>query len=226
MSDPLGICLVGSTGLIGSRLIEQAVGRPEFALTAISRREVLLPAGARMVLRVADPVDWAEVIVAAQAQVLVCALGTTWRKAGKDEAAFRAIDYELVLECARAAKAAGTGHVIVVSSVGADTASRSFYLRVKGELEVALGKLGLQRLDIVRPGLLRGPRGETRVAERLAMLASPLADLLLHGDRRKYRSIRADMVARAILALAQEKAGGRFIHDYDAMRRAIRRHGG
>lgn len=225
---PTRICLVGATGLVGSRLIAGAVGRGDVRLVAVARREVPLPKGARMEVLVADSSGWADAVAATNAKVMVCALGTTWRGAGKDEAAFRAVDQDLVLACARAAKAAGIEHMIVVSSVGASIAARPRYLRVKGEVEDALAKLRFRRLDILRPGLLRGQRGgkhggERRPAERLAMLAAPLTDLLLHGTRRKYRSIRADTVAQAVLALAKVKPGGRFVHEHDAMLYAIRR---
>lgn len=221
------LCLVGATGLTGSCLIEQAVSRSDVRIVGIARREVDLPPGARMEMLLAEPPGWADAIAAANASVLVCALGTTWRKAGKDESAFRAVDYELVLSCARAARAAHIDHAIVVSSVGADMASRNLYLRVKGEIEQALGRLSFRRLDILRPGLLRGVRAsDRRPAERLAMVASPAIDLVLHGERRRYRSIRVDLLARAIFALSQEKAGGRFIHEYDALRRIDRRAGG
>ena len=48
-----------------------------------------------------------------------------------------------------------------------------------GEAEQGLGRLGIPRLDILRPGLLRGPREELRVGEKIGMLVSPLADLLM-----------------------------------------------
>lgn len=220
---PVRICLVGATGLVGSRLIEAAVGREDLRIVAVARREVPLPPGARMEVLVADPSGWGDAIAASNAKVLVCALGTTIRQQGGDQQAFRAIDHDLVLACGRAAKAAGIGHIILVSSVGADRASRTFYLRVKGETEDALSKLGLTRLDILRPALLRGPRAERRPAERLAMTLSPVMDLFLHGGLRRFHSIRADVVAQAIMALAKEKAGGRFVHEYDAMRYVIRR---
>ena len=226
-SEPVRICLVGATGLIGWQVIEQATGRGDVHIVAVARREVRLPRGARMEMVVAETADWAAVIARSQAQVLVCALGTTWRKSGKDKAAFRAIDFGLVLDCARAAKAAGIGHVIVVSSVGAVSTSSTFYLRVKGEMEAALIKLGLRRLDILRPGLLRGERGnDMRTGERLAIFFSPLLDLLLHGKHRQYRSIKSSQVALAIFALAREKSAGRFVHDNDAMHYALRRRRG
>ena len=224
MSNPLRIALVGATGLIGSSLIDYGVGRSDlFRIVGIARREAPLPKGARMELLVADPSGWPDAIAAANADVLVCALGTTWVKAGKDEAVFRAVDHDLVLECGKAAKAAGIRQMIVVSSVGADPGAKNFYLRVKGETDHALGKLGIPRLDVLRPGLLRGPREERRPAEKLAMLASPLLDLGLHGQFRRYRSIKAEVLAQAIVGLTREKAAGRFVFEHDAILRAARK---
>ncbi len=223
MSKPTRIALVGATGLIGMSLIRLAVTRPDIRIVGISRREAALPPGARMEMLVAEPSGWGDAIAAANADVLVCALGTTWKKAGKDEAAFRAVDQDLVLACGKAAKAAGLRQMISVSSVGADPLARNFYLRVKGETEQALGKLGIPRLDILRPGLLRGPRAELRPAEKLGMIASPLADLLMQGSYRKYRSIRAEVMAEAIIGLAREKMAGRFVFEHDAILRAARK---
>jgi uncharacterized protein YbjT (DUF2867 family) len=116
------------------------------------------------------------------------------------------------------------GNFVLVSSVGADMASRTIYLRVKGEVETALRKLRFYRLDILRPGLLRGPRpGDRRARERLAAVISPLANLFLHGARRPLRSIDARTVARAALAGAREKARGTFVHDNDGIHRLERR---
>lgn len=219
------ICLVGATGLVGNALMAETVGRGDVRLIAVTRREAAMPSGARMEMLVGEPIDWPQLIAAAHADVMVCALGTTIRQAGSQEA-FRAIDHDLVRFCAEAARAAGIEHMIFVSSVGAARASRHFYLSVKGETEDALGKLGFRRLDVLRPGLLRGHRAERRPLEAVAQVLAPIADLLaLHGKYRQYRSISARKLARAILALAQQKPRGRFVHDYDALQWAIRRAG-
>ena len=221
---PLRMCLVGATGLVGSSVLRGAVGRDDVRVVAVARREVPRPPGARMEALIAETSGWGDAIAAANAKVLVCALGTTMRRAGNAEA-FRAVDHDLVLASARNALDAGIGHMILVSSAGADRASKSLYLRTKGETEVALAKLGLRRLDVLRPGLLAGAREDLRPLEALAMALSPVADLCLHGRYRVFRSIKADTVAEAIFALAHEKAGGRFVHDRDSMLRAIRRAG-
>lgn len=223
MSEPLRVAIVGASGLIGSKVIELCVGREDVRLAAIARGELALPPGARMEVFVAEPAKWDEVIEALRPTAVICALGTTWKKAGRDEAAFRAVDQDLVLEVARAAKAHGVERFVSVSSVGADPHTDNFYLKVKGETDRELAKIGIGRLDVLRPGLLRGKRGgDRRIGERLAMLASPLINPLLGGKWRVYRAISAETVARAALFCAMRPARGRFVHDHDAILRAAR----
>lgn len=223
MSKVTRIALVGASGLIGQSLIRLAVGRSDIRLVAIARREITLPMGARMEVLVAPPENWGDAIAASNADVLVCALGTTWKKAGKCETDFRAVDQHLVLACAKAAKDAGMRQIIAVSSVGADAMAKNFYLKVKGETEQGLGRIGVPRLDVLRPGLLRGPREELRPAELVGRLLSPVADLLMQGQYTKYRSIKADTMARAIVGLTREKAAGRFVFEHEAILRAARK---
>lgn len=223
MSEPLRIALVGGSGLIGSAVIAASVGREDMRLAAIARGELDLPMGARMEVFVAEPGKWHEVIEALRPAAIISALGTTWAKAGRDEAAFRAVDQDLVLEVARAAKAHGVQRFVSISSVGADPHAKAFYLRVKGETERELARIGFPRLDVLRPGLLRGKRGgERRVMERVGIIASPLVNPLLVGRWRVYRAIDADQVARAALHCAMRPARGRFVHDNDAILRAAR----
>ena len=103
--------------------------------------------------------------------------------------------------------------MITVSSVGADPASRNFYLRTKGEMESVLGSLGFGRLDILRPGLLRGERGpDRRLGERIGIRMSALVDRILRGRFDKYTSIDAGIVASALSRLTEEDRRGAFIH--------------
>lgn len=223
MSEPLRIALVGVTGMIGGEVMKACIGREDLRLTGIARRETPLPKGIRMELFVAEPDHWAEVIEAVRPKVVICALGTTWKKAGEDEAVFRAVDQDLVMAVARAAKAHGVERFVHISSTGADVASKTFYLRVKGEVERDLAKLRFDRLDVLEPGLLLGHRtNDRRPAERMGILAAPLLNLFLHGGLRKYRGIKAEAVAEAALALAKRPVRGRFVHDNDAIIRAAR----
>lgn len=222
-AGPIRIALVGATGLIGRKVIEVASAGDEARIVGIARREAPLPPGARMEMFVAEPEKWGEVFEAVRPRALICALGTTWKKAGRDEAAFRAVDQDLVLRTAEMAKRAGVPNMVLVSAAGADTRSKNLYMRVRGETEEALSKVGFKRLDILHPGLLRGERvDDLRFAERAALIAAPLIDPLLTGKWERFRSIDAALVAEAALGLAMRRAGGRFTHDNEAMRRAAR----
>lgn len=224
MSEQTRVVLVGATGLIGRAVMDEAVRRPNIHLVAVARRETPLPKGARMELLLSDPEHWVDAIAAGRPRTVIIALGTTIKAVRGDKTAFRAVDHDLVLECAAAAKAAGALQLIVVSSVGAQFASKNFYLSVKGEVEDKLAKLHFDRLDIIHPGLLRGHReGPFRPVERLAMFFSPLLDLLMIGGWRKYRSVRASDLARVILTLAGTKTPGRYVLEHDDFKRILRR---
>lgn len=203
--------------------MQECVGREDVRLQGIGRREATFPRGLRIEYFVAEPSKWGEVIEALRPKAMICALGTTWKKAGEDEAAFRAVDEHLVLDTARAAKENGVDRFVCISSAGADIASKQFYLKVKGEMERELTRIRFNRLDILRPGLLLGHReNDRRTAERIGIAAAPVANLFLHGKYRQYRGIKAETVAQAALALSKRAARGRFVHDNDAIHRAAR----
>lgn len=221
------VLLVGATGLIGRSVIARTPHTPQVALQGLSRREMDFPDGVRMELVLADNADWPGVIKTLAPEAVINALGTTRSKAGSEEA-FRAVDHDLVMSVARAAKDAGARSFVHISSVGADTSSKAFYLRTKGEVERELKALRFTRLDIFRPGLLRGQRkGDVRFLEGLGRALAPVTDLFLQGNATRFRSIQAEEVAAAALQATGEKAGGQFIHEHDGIKRlAARFHSG
>jgi uncharacterized protein YbjT (DUF2867 family) len=199
------ILLAGATGLVGSRVL---------ALLPNA-----IPVGRRATGRAGEIVaDFASLPALPPATVAISALGTTIRAAGS-QAAFRAVDYDAVLAFARAAKAAGVTHFIVITAVGADAGSSVFYSRVKGEVERDLAALGFARLDIVQPGLILGPRAERRPVEAFFQWLAPVLNPLLVGGLDKYSGISADHVAAAIAALAHTSCSGRHVHHNRDLRR-------
>ena len=205
------VVLVGGTGLVGSlfadRLLERGRGELHALLRNPSGRD---QAGWRE--HIAPVSEWPRIVGSIAAQVAISALGTTMRAAGS-QAAFRAVDHDAVVAFASAARDAGARHMLTVSSAGADRHSRNFYLKLKGEVEHELSQLDFERLDIFRPGLLRGPRGgDRRVAERLGIAVSPLTDLFMKGPLDRYASVAASSVADAMLATLEESAAGVHVH--------------
>lgn len=216
----LKLLLIGGTGLVG-RLAADRLLADGVRVDALLRRPARRSAPGWHE-HVAPPGEWPALAQGIGGDVAVSALGTTARAAGSD-AAFRAVDFDMVVDFARAARAGGARHMIVVSSVGADPGSRLFYPRVKGEMEDALSALAFDRLDILRPGLLRGERGpDRRWGERIGIIVSPIVNLLLRGRLDRFAAIDAAAVAAAIAALAGQTAPGRFVHHNRELRRLAR----
>lgn len=140
------------------------------------------------------------------------ALGTTIKIAGS-EAAFRQVDFDFVVNVARAAKAAGATRLAIVSAIGADPTSRIFYNRVKGEMEAAIAQVGYESVVIAQPSMLLGDRAALRQPPRsaeiwAARLAAPLGWMM----PKSVRPIPARAVASALLtAILDAKPGVRVL---------------
>lgn len=188
--------VAGATGLVGREILQGLLADDTVAAVhALARRplEVLHPKLTTHVVSFSSlpslpPVD--EVYLA---------LGTTIRVAGS-QPAFRAVDFDANLAVAVAAQVAGARRLGLVSAMGADSQSRIFYNRVKGELEEALDSLGYEGVVIARPSMLHGDRDALgqplRKGEKLALQVSRWLRPLIPDD---YRSIAAADVARALL---------------------------
>lgn len=200
--------VLGATGLVGKQLVHQLLSDARYtSVTLLVRR----PLAADMF---ADPNNKLQVIVANFEQlddyqgyfsvdhVYVC-LGTTIKKAGS-RAAFRHVDFELVHQAAQYARANHSKSFVWVSSVDANANSRSFYLRVKGELENAIFSMpGLENASAVRPSLLVGDRDEHRPGEQFAINVGKIIRPLMVGPLRKYRPVHASDVAARMIVLQQ-----------------------
>lgn len=142
---------------------------------------------------------------------LFCALGTTIRKAGSQEA-FRRVDHDYPLALGRLARDCGTTFYGLVSSIGADAGARSFYLRIKGEVESGLRGLGLPSLAILRPSVIGGSRGESRPLETLSKW-------LLSLVPGRYRTVHARTIARCMVRLAGARPPGVRVVESEEIRR-------
>ena len=207
--------LLGASGLVGGWCLKALVDDADYTrVLTFGRRE--LPAQmtrAKITQRVADLGSLSAEDFRG-AQDVFSALGTTIRKAGS-QAAFRQVDLELPLRAAQEAVKAGVEQFVVVSSVGADPASKNFYLHTKGELEQELARLPFRAIHILRPSLLIGKRQEFRLGESLAITIAPLLDLLTLGAWRRYHSVRAEIVGKAMVAAAKQERAGTRVYEYD-----------
>ena len=106
---------------------------------------------------------------------------------------------------------------LLVSSVGANSKSGNFYLKLKGEVEEAVQKLGIPNVGFFRPSMLGGERKEFRLGEKVAQPLMNLFGFMLIGKWEKYHSIDARSVARAMLQASKEEQQGVGIYEYEAI---------
>jgi uncharacterized protein YbjT (DUF2867 family) len=191
------LMLVGATGLVGGHVLQQALADPAVALVVAPTRKPLTPQPRLLnpvvdFERLPEDAEWWAV------DAVVCTLGTTVRVAGS-QAAFYKVDHDHPLEVAYLARRHGARAFALNSALGADTASRVFYSRTKGETERDLQAVGYPSLTLVRPGLIGGQRQESRPLEQLAVNMSKLVQPLLP---RRYRVVPAERVAQHLLQAA------------------------
>ena len=211
------VVMIGATGLVGALAARGMVARGWRVDALVRRPSGLVHPHWRE--HVAPPEEWTGLASSFGAEAAVSALGTTMRQAGS-KAAFRIVDHDLVVGFARAAAAGGARRMVTVSSVGADPGSSNFYLGTKGEMEAALEAIGFERLDILRPGLLRGQRGgDRRLGERIGIALSPAVNLVLRGPLDRFAAIDADRVAAAVVGALRQTAPGTWRHDNRAILR-------
>jgi uncharacterized protein YbjT (DUF2867 family) len=211
------IIIAGATGLVGRQLLALLSADIRVSrITSIGRRAVDLVAP-KLSCKTGDIADWPHLVAEAGADIAISTLGTTLKQAGSREA-FAAVDFDAVTGFASAAQTAGARQFLMVSSVGASAASSNFYLQTKGRAEDAVRVMAFDRVDIFRPGLLRGDRGgPVRIGERIGMAVSPFTDLLTPRAFDKYRSIAASDVASAIARRAGAAEKGVFVHHHREM---------
>jgi uncharacterized protein YbjT (DUF2867 family) len=200
------LLLAGATGLVGEATLQRALASARVHQVVAPTRRPLAPHP-----KLSNPVvdfdalpadaDWWRV------DAVACALGTTIRDAGSQDA-FRRVDHDYPLAIARHAHAHGAKTFALVSAKGAAAGSRVFYSRVKGEVEEALAGIGFASLTLLRPGLLGGERRQHRAGEGLALRVFGALEAVLPAS---YRIVPAPRVADALLQAALDAPPGRHV---------------
>jgi uncharacterized protein YbjT (DUF2867 family) len=211
--------IIGATGLIGNQLVELLQDDDYYtAVRVLSRREVSFNNRA-IDLRVIDFADqdtFKDAISGSHA--VFCAVGTTNSKVKGDKSEYRKVDFDIPVNAARICALEGCEKFLLVSSVGANSKSNNFYLKLKGEVENAVRDLGLKSVSVFRPSMLLGERKEFRAGELLGKaLAVPLSFLFPAN----YRPIPGINVAKAMIAASKSGLPGFHVYHYNEMLRLI-----
>lgn len=194
--------VIGATGLVGKKLISQ-LNIMYDSLIIIARKPPKHMSAQMQFYQLGDfnnlQETLANISIGPDTDAFSC-LGTTKKQAGSDEA-FKQIDYDYNLNFAKACYQKGVQRFFILSALGADTKSRFFYNRVKGNLEKSLAEIGFNELVIFQPSLLLG-KHKGRLLENTAQSAYKLISPLVPKTMRA-RPIEAERVAAAMAMTAQ-----------------------
>ena len=160
--------LIGATGLVGSHVLQLLLSDERYESVKVFHRRSTGISHTKLqehIIDFDDPGKWNHLI---KGDHLFSALGTTIKKAGSKEAQYK-IDFTYQYEVVKAASINNVQCFALVSSLGADSNSGSFYPRIKGELDEAVQKLDFEDRLIVRPSFLDGDRNEFRLGERIGI---------------------------------------------------------
>ncbi len=208
--------LVGSTGLIGSYLLEELLNDPHFDTIRILIRRPVDITHPKLEKKIVDFNDSDSLLVAlSNSDVLFCSIGSTMKKVKGDREAYRKIDFDIPVKLARFCKMTDCEKFILVSSAGANSKSRNFYQRLKEETEEAVKSVGLKTVHIMRPSLLLGERKEFRMGENIGKALMTSLSFLIPE---KYKAIQGKDVAKVMLALSKKNDEGIFVHENTEIR--------
>ena len=201
----LKVVVLGSTGMIGTALIKQLLDDERFEQIDSFVRKPSGIMNVRLREHIVDfdlPHTWEHLV---SGDALFSCLGTTLKQAGSKQNQYK-IDVDYQYTMAKIAASKGVEKLILVSSAGANEKSGNFYLRMKGELDSSVQKLGFKTTHILRPGQLYGERQQNRPFEKAAVNLMFFLNKL--GIARKYRPIHANDLAKRMIQLIESQNSG------------------
>ncbi|MDA8904438.1 NAD(P)H-binding protein [Flavobacteriaceae bacterium] len=210
------VTLFGATGLIGSYLLEfllkdsethliNVVGRNPFHLQHDKINNIVIDF--QDLSSISDSITGSEVVFVS--------IGTTMSKVNRDKQKYKSVDFDIIFNVANACKQKNINQLIYVSSLGANSNSSNFYLRLKGEIEEAVAELNLTSTSVFRPSVLLGKRNESRPGEKLLQFAMPLLDFMIPSNS---KAIKAKDVAKSMFNTSKNYKSGVRIYHYNEIK--------
>lgn len=145
--------VIGATGATGKDLVKKLLADQDFDQVDVFVRKPLGVENPKLTAHIVNfdqPEEWKNLV---KGDVAFSCLGTTLKAAGSKEKQWK-VDFDYQYEFAKIAKDNNVGDYVLVSSYGANSQSKIFYSRMKGELEEQVKGLHFNKITIFQPGML------------------------------------------------------------------------
>jgi uncharacterized protein YbjT (DUF2867 family) len=208
--------ILGATGLTGTELLKQLLNDDHYQKIILFSRKSTNIKNSKLTEHITDFDQLHKIEHLIIGDIIFCCLGTTIKTAGS-KTAFRKVDFNYISDFALLAKQNGLNQFYLQSSIGADSKSNNYYLKIKGETENAIKKLNFESFTIFRPSMLLGNRIEFRFGETLAKLAMRFLSFLFVGRLKLYKAIDAKQVAKVMIYESKLNKVGYFVFENDKL---------
>ncbi|WP_028889718.1 NAD(P)H-binding protein [Tenacibaculum ovolyticum] len=196
--------VLGATGLTGSLLLNKLLKDDNYKTIKVFTRRSTGNKSPKIKEFIVDLLLLDQFTTDFIADEVFCCIGTTAKKT-KDKAIYKLIDYGIPVTAAKLAKANGIEIFTVVSAMGANLKSNVFYNKTKGEMEASVLEQKIKHTFILRPSLIKGNRQESRLGEDIGNFIANFINPFLIGGFKKYRSIKGETIATAMINIVKLK---------------------
>lgn len=201
-------CLViGATGATGSSLVQQLLEDDRFNEVVVFVRSEFSLENDKLKVHQVDFNNHDEWVSLIEGDIAFSCLGTTLKQAGTKEKQWK-VDYEYQYNFAKDASKNEVPVFVLISAQGANSESKMFYSRMKGELENAIDKLSFEKFVIMKPGLLKRPDSD-RFGERLAEKLLNAFNSI--GIFKSYKPLPVEVLASKMIEESTRKTKGRVV---------------
>lgn len=198
--------ILGATGLTGGLLLELLLNDSRYGKIKLFSRSSIGVLNDKIEEYLGDVTALKTFKNDFKADEVFCCIGTTNAKT-PDKELYKKIDFGIPLKAAQLCKENEIDTLIIISALGANSKSNLFYNRTKGEMEDAVLELKIQKTHLIQPSLIGGKRGEKRIGELIFKQLMKVANLVMAGPLKKYKSIHPKYIANTMVWLANNKYG-------------------
>jgi len=193
--------ILGATGLTGSILLQKLLKDDRYRKIKVFARNHVKLKDEKIEEYLIDLFELEKISDLFTADEVYCCVGSTQKKT-PDNDTYRMVDFGIPATAAKLCSKNKINTFQVISAMGADEKSNFFYNRVKGEMEGAVLEQQISNTYILQPSLIGGSREESRPFEFIWKKIMSIGDSLLVGSLRKYRTIHPEIIADAMIYLA------------------------
>ena len=196
--------ILGATGLTGGKLLELLLNDPNYNKIKLFSRSSVGISDPKIEEYLGDMFNLNDFKGQFTGEEVFCCIGTTKSKTPNKEF-YKKIDFGIPKSAALLAKENGIKTFIVISALGANAKSPIFYNRIKGQMEEAVLQMQISKTHILQPSLIGGKREERRIGEWIFKQLMKVANLVMAGPLKKYKSIHPISIAKAMVWIANNE---------------------